>query len=106
MVARGLSQQILLLIYEDSLQNPLQYIQLVYRFLGVDDQFIPPSLHKKIHPSYKPHFNLLEKFIYRRSFIRLVKKYWLSRKLGRATSQLLFKLNKKPAELLDSDKKN
>ena len=97
-------QQMLFLIYEDSLQNPLQYVQSVYRFLGADDQFVPPSLRKKIHPSYKPRFNLLEKLIYRRSLVRFAKKNWLGKRLGRATSQLLFKFNKEQANLSDGDR--
>ena len=90
------SQQILFLIYEDSLQNPLQYVQSVYRFLKVDDQFVPPSLHKKIHPSYKPRFNLLEKLIYRRALkIKTTKNYWLDKKIGKTVIKILYRLNKR-----------
>ena len=84
-------QQILFLIYEDSLQNPLQYVQSVYKFLKVDDQFVPPSLRKKIHPSYNPRFNLLEKFIYRRALkIKTTKNYWLDKKIGKTVIKILY----------------
>lgn len=97
-------QQMLFLIYEDSLKDPLQYVQSVYRFLEVDDQFVPPSLKKKIHPSYKPRFNLLEKIIYRRALVRFAKKNWLGKKMGCVTSQLLFNFNKEQISLSDADR--
>ncbi|HCX45158.1 TPA: hypothetical protein DGT35_00990 [Patescibacteria group bacterium] len=97
-------QQMLFLIYEDSLKDPLQYVQSVYRFLEVDDQFVPPSLEKNIFPSYKPRFNLLEKIIYRRALVRFAKKTWLGKKMGRVTSQLLFNFNKEQVSLSDADR--
>ena len=89
-------QQMLFLIYEDSLKDPLQYVQSVYRFLEVDDRFVPLSLDKKIHPSYKPRFNLLEKIIYRRALkVKALKNYWLDKKIGKVTIKMLYRLNKK-----------
>ena len=86
----------LFLIYENSLKDPLQYVQSVYRFLEVDDQFSPPSLEKKIHPSYKPCFNLLEKIIYRRSLkLKALKNFWLNKKISAATIKMLYRLNKR-----------
>jgi hypothetical protein len=46
-------KNILVLIYEDIPQNPLGVIQSIYRFLGVDDSFVPPSLNKRINPAVK-----------------------------------------------------
>jgi hypothetical protein len=46
-------KNILVLIYEDIQKNPLKFIQNIYRFLGADDSFVPPSLNKKINPTVK-----------------------------------------------------
>jgi hypothetical protein len=42
-------ENILVLIYEDIQKNPLKFIQNIYKFLGVDLNFIPQSLDKKIN---------------------------------------------------------
>ena len=42
-------ENILVLIYEDIQRNPVKFIQKIYRFLGVDDSFIPPSATKRIN---------------------------------------------------------
>ncbi len=36
-------EQLKILFYEDTLSDPVRYMQELYRFLGVDDSFIPPS---------------------------------------------------------------
>ena len=41
-------ENILVLIYEDIKKDPLKFIQSIYRFLEVDDTFVPPSLKKEI----------------------------------------------------------
>lgn len=43
-------ENILILIYEDIKKDPLAFIQKIYKFLEVDDSFVPPSLHKKVSP--------------------------------------------------------
>lgn len=46
-------EQILILIYEDIEKNPLGFIQKIYKFLGVDSNFIPPSINRKVFPTTK-----------------------------------------------------
>ncbi len=41
--------QILILQYEKCKSNPREEIAKTYRFLDIDDQFIPPSLNKKVN---------------------------------------------------------
>jgi len=99
------SQQLLILIYEDSLKDPLHYVQSVYKFLNADSQFVPPSLNTKIHISYKPRFNLLEKFLYQPMFSKL-RRYWLGKKIGRFINRLLYKINNEKALALTTNEKN
>ena len=42
-------ENILFLIHEESESNPLQYVQRVYDFLGVDKNYVPESLKTKIN---------------------------------------------------------
>jgi len=65
-------KNVLVLIYEDMQKNPRQFIQTVYRFLGVNSSFTPPSLAKKINPTVEYSYPLLVK-IYSQS-ARIVQK--------------------------------
>ncbi len=49
-------ENILVLIYEDITKNPLKFIQKIYHFLGVDKNFIPPSINKKIWTTSENQF--------------------------------------------------
>lgn len=46
--------QFYIMIYEDIAKNPQEFIQNLFRFLKVDDTFIPASLTKKINVSRTP----------------------------------------------------
>lgn len=46
-------ENILILVYEDIEKDPRHFIQKIYKFLGVDSNFVPPSLQKKINPTSK-----------------------------------------------------
>ena len=61
--------RVLVLILEDSYADPDKYIGSVFRFLGVDDQFVPPALHQKINISEVPRSLALGKFLDRISAI-------------------------------------
>jgi len=41
-------ENILILIYEDIRKSPIGFIQNIYSFLGVDSNFVPPSVNKKV----------------------------------------------------------
>jgi Sulfotransferase domain len=42
--------QLMILIYDDLRMEPEVYIRRIYRFLGVDDSFVPPSVGLGINP--------------------------------------------------------
>lgn len=46
-------RNVLILIYEDALSNPAEFIKSIYQFLKIDESFIPPSLYKKINTTPK-----------------------------------------------------
>ena len=42
-------ERFLILISEDIAKDPLKFIQGIYKFLGVDPNFVPPSAHKQVN---------------------------------------------------------
>lgn len=68
-------EQILILIYEDIKKNPFKFIQRIYRFLGVDDSFVPSMLEKKIDASRVSKFIFIDKLI--RKIANLLRKIGL-----------------------------
>ena len=100
-------EQILILIYEDLKKDPKEYIKKIYRFLGVDDSFLPSMLNKVINKGRTPQFVFIDEFIYRvASFLRIRgfhKLVWLGKKTG--IPEFIRKLNtqkKKTPELKES----
>ena len=57
------TDQILVMIYEDCLNDPLKFIQKIYRFIGVDFSFIPTMLSTRINVSRVPRFVYLDYII-------------------------------------------
>lgn len=57
--------QILILIYEDLDKNPLKFIQSIYRFIGVSDTFVPPSLEKQINIARTPRAVWLDQVMHK-----------------------------------------
>jgi len=47
-------EQLLVMIYEDIERDPLAFVQEVYRFLGVDDSFVPSMLTTRINTARTP----------------------------------------------------
>lgn len=47
-------EQILVLLYEEIEKQPLQFIQSIYRHIGVNDTFVPPSLETRINVARVP----------------------------------------------------
>lgn len=52
--------QILILIYEDSLRDPLSFIRTIYRFIGVDSSFVPSMIDARINEGRVPRFAWLD----------------------------------------------
>lgn len=43
--------RLLVVFYEDLLADPAAFIRPIYRFLGVNENFVPPTLHERINPA-------------------------------------------------------
>lgn len=77
-------EQLLIVIYEDIAQDPLRFIQAIYKFIGVNDQFIPrQTLNQKINTKHLAKSIFLSKLMLRTSnFLRakgMHKLWWLMR---------------------------
>lgn len=82
-------KQILVLIYDDISVNPANFIEQVYRFIGVDSNFIPALLTTRVHPSRVPksvwldrQFNQLSILFRKRG---LAKVWWSFKKMELGT---------------------
>jgi hypothetical protein len=67
------NHQILILFFEDLASAPETVSQRLYRFIGVDETFIPPSLHTRINVNAKPRSRLLARlaqFVHEQSWKR------------------------------------
>lgn len=79
-------EQILILIYENSLKNPREFIRSIYHFIGVDDSFIPSMLFRKVNIGRTPRSVLFERFLdnlselLRKKGLRQL--WWLGKKSG------------------------
>lgn len=56
--------QLLVLIYEDIARDPRAFIQTIYRHLGVDEGFVPPSLFSQINIARKPKMVLVDRVMH------------------------------------------
>lgn len=79
-------EQILVLIYEDSLRDPIAFIKAIYRFIKVDPSFVPDMLLAKINVSRVPLFPLIDQAMIKTSgFLRrwgLSNLWWFGKKAG------------------------
>jgi hypothetical protein len=53
---------VLVLVIEDSYHDPEAFMSGIYKFLGVDETFVPPALHQKINISEVPRSLAMGKF--------------------------------------------
>lgn len=110
-------KNVLIMIYEDMQKNPRNFIQQIYKFLEVDNKFIPPSLYQKVNPT---PLNLslwklsgrIKKNAWGRKFIKLlkilkldkvIKKIILSGKSRKTYKKMSFSTRKKLNEIYHSD---
>jgi hypothetical protein len=79
-------RQMLVLIYEDSLSDPLAFIQSIYRFIGVDGRFAPSMLRTRVNEGRVPHFSLIDRALSRASAVAktagLERVWWLLKRQG------------------------
>jgi len=78
--------QILVLVYEDCLHQPLDFMRSIYSFLGVDSRFVPSMLHQKVNVSNMPRFVWIERslirlsgFLHNKGFYYL---WWFAKRIG------------------------
>jgi len=89
----------LILIYEDIEKDPKGFIRLIYKFLEVDDNFIPPSLDLKVNlTSFK--LTRLGRFIHKRIAAPLLKNFKWAWKLKQSVfiKKLLCKISEEHGE--------
>jgi len=79
-------EQILILIYEDSLRDPHNFIRSIYQFIEIDDSFVPSMLFRKVNPGRIPRLvwfdqliDKLSKLIQRKGLQQL---WWLAKQAG------------------------
>jgi len=82
-------KNLLIVIYEDIEKNPRDFIQRIYEFLGINKDFIPPSLYTRINPTAP------KLFFVRRLFFKTSKRL-LNNKTGKLFVEILkvFKIDK------------
>jgi len=56
---------ILILIYEDIYNDPVKFIQSIYKFLKVDENFIPKNVYKKINAEGEYKIFFISKILYK-----------------------------------------
>lgn len=74
-------ENILITIYEDIQKDPVKFIQNIYKFLGVKENFVPSSVRKKINVigNRKFRFPLLSKAIVKSH--HFLQRYSITRKI-------------------------
>ncbi|MFT4519866.1 MAG: hypothetical protein ACI9JM_002265 [Halioglobus sp.] len=66
-------ENIHIVLYEDILADPTTVMQGLYAFLGVSDEFIPPSLQSHVNAAQQPRSQLLVSLLERgRSWMRTI----------------------------------
>ena len=78
--------QLLVLIYEDSVRDPRAFVQRIYGHLGVDRAFSPRMLDRRINAGYVPRALWIDRLVRRSASILrgngLSSAWWLGKRLG------------------------
>ena len=79
-------EQMLVLIYEDSLADPRGFIRAIYRFIGVDEAFVPSMLDTRVNEGRAPVFPVVDRVLGRASGLAvalgLERAWWVLKKSG------------------------
>jgi len=59
--------QVLVVTFEEFVKKPIKGIQEIYRFLGVDDTFVPENINTQFNPGGAYKRNIITNFIFGRS---------------------------------------
>lgn len=57
--------QIMVLVYEDMVRDPQHFMSEIYRHIGVDPSFVPPSLYAKVNIARQPKSVLVDRVMHR-----------------------------------------
>jgi hypothetical protein len=57
-------RNVLIAFYDDLEQNPEKFMHSIFRFIGVDDAFVPESVYKHINPSVSARHSFLTSMAY------------------------------------------
>lgn len=90
--------RILIVFYEDMIRDPEGFMRQIYRFLEVDETFVPPNLHERINPSRNARAESLALFAYR--FAQRLRELGLANLVGRIKESKLLNriLYREPTE--------
>lgn len=58
-------ERILVLIYEDSKKNPAEFIKSIYKFLNIDENFVPSMLHRSVNTARTPRHVVVDRYMTR-----------------------------------------
>ncbi len=56
-------KNVLVLLYDDLQANPMQFLSQVFRFLGIESEFTPLTLNRRIYPRAASRNKLVPKFV-------------------------------------------
>lgn len=94
--------EVYIMTNENLKQNPLQSIQKLYKFLGVDANYKPQNLSKQYNPGGLYKQNLITKLIFRQSGLRRVLKRYMPITPGmKSFKQDILKQFEKPKPEID-----
>ena len=78
--------QILVLIYGDSLKDPLSFIETIYKCIGVDSSFVPSMVNVRVNKGRVPRFVWLDRLLVQASDVLrgkgLYNIWWLTKRAG------------------------
>ncbi len=97
------AENILVLFFDELKQDAADFVSRIYRFIGVDPGFVPPSLHRRINVARTPRSGLLADLAFRTA--QVLRRRGLGNLVGRvkhnsAFARLLYrpyKADNKPA---------
>jgi hypothetical protein len=98
-------EALLLLLYDDLQRAPLEFMSSIYRFLGVDDAFVPRMLHERVNVARVPRSAGADRMartavtaLRRRGLDRVV---WLAKRSG--LPRVTQRLNSRPTALAEHE---
>jgi hypothetical protein len=58
-------ERIRVAFYDDLVQDPVAFVQMLFEFIGVDASFVPAAVSKRVNPSVSPRFRWLNPVAFR-----------------------------------------